>query len=101
MNSNLGIGKTLELLERLRGTARELTARAEKLNAEFHTRTGREQRLRETATEKQAADLSAAISEAEAAFTAAREAAQAKYEARKTRIVTSRDGGSRPRGRSS
>ncbi len=86
MSSNLGVGKILELLERLRSTVRDLTARADKLNAEFHARTGRERRLREAATEKQATELAAAISEAEAAFAAAREAAQANYEARKTRI---------------
>ncbi len=86
MSSNLGVGKTLELLERLKGTVREFAARAEKLNAEFHARTGREQRLREAAAEKQAKELAAAIGEAEAAFAAAREAAEAKHEARKARI---------------
>jgi S-DNA-T family DNA segregation ATPase FtsK/SpoIIIE len=86
VSSNLGAGKMLELLDRLKGTVRGFGARAEKLNAEFHTRTGREQRFRATAEEKQATELAAAISEAEAAFTAAKEAARAKYEARKTRI---------------
>ena len=86
MSSNLGVGKILDLLERLRGTVRDFAARAEKLNAEFYTRTGREQRLREAAEEKQATELAAAIGEAEAAFAAAREAAQAKYEARKAWI---------------
>jgi DNA segregation ATPase FtsK/SpoIIIE, S-DNA-T family len=86
VSSNLGVGKTLDLLERLKGTVREFGARAEKLNAEFHTKTGREQRLRETAEEKQARELAAATSEAEAAFAAAKEAAIAKYEARKARI---------------
>ena len=71
MSSNLGVGKTLELLERLKGTVRDFAARAEKLNAEFHARTGREQRLREAAAEKQAKELAAAIGEAEAAFAAA------------------------------
>ena len=83
MSSNLGVGKILDLLERLRSTVRELTARADKLNADFSARTGRERRLREAAAEKQATELAAAINEAEAAFTAAREEAQAKYEARK------------------
>jgi len=86
VSSNLGVGKTLELLDRLRGTVRELGARAEKLNAEFQAQTGREQRLRETAAEKQAKELAAAFTEAEAAFAAARDAAVAKYEARKARI---------------
>jgi hypothetical protein len=86
VSNNLGVGKTLELLERLKGTVREFAARAEQLNTEFHTRTGREQRFREAAAEKQAKELAAAISEAEAALAAANEAAQAKYEARKVWI---------------
>ena len=86
MSSNLGVGKTLELLERLKGAVREFAARAEKLNAEFHARTGREQRLREAAADKQAKELAAAIGEAEAAFAAAWKAAEAKHEARKARI---------------
>jgi hypothetical protein len=86
VSSNLGVGKILDLLERLKGTVRDLTARADKLNTEFQARTGREQRLREAAEEKQATELAAAIGEAEAAFAVAREAAQAKFEARKTWI---------------
>jgi hypothetical protein len=86
VSSNLGVGKILDLLERLRSTVRELTARADKLNADFSARTGRERRLREAAAEKQAADLAAAASQAEAAFGAAQDAAQAKHEARKTWI---------------
>ena len=88
MSNNLGVGKTLELLDRLRGTVRDFTARAEKLNAEYNTRTGRERRFRDTAAEKQARGLTAAINDAEAAFAAAREAAIAKHEARKARIGT-------------
>ena len=86
MSSNLGVSKTLELLERLRGTVRELTARAEKLSSEHNARIGRERRLRDTAAEKQAQELGAAISDAEAAFAAANEAAKANYERRKTWI---------------
>ena len=76
----------LELLDRLKGTVREFAAQAEKLNADFHARTAREHRLRETASEKQANELAAAVGEAEANFAAAREAAAAKHEARKARI---------------
>ena len=86
MSNNLGVGKTLELLERLRGTVRDFTARAEKLNAEHYARVGRERRLRDTAAEKQAKVLGGAIKQAEAAFAAAREAATANYGARKERI---------------
>ena len=88
MSNNLGVGRTLELLERLKGTVREFAARAEKLNAEFHAHTGREQRLRAAAVEKQSRELAAATSEAEAAFAAAKEAAKAKHDARKARIGT-------------
>ena len=88
MSSNLGVGKTLELLERLKSTVQEFAARADKLHTDFHTRTGREQRLRDTAAAKQASELAAAISEAEVGFAAAKEAAQAKHEARKARIGT-------------
>ena len=88
MSNNLGVGRTLELLERLKGTVREFAARAEKLNAEFHAHTGREQRLRAAAVEKQFRELAAATSEAEAAFAAAKEAAKAKHDARKARIGT-------------
>ncbi len=88
MSSNLGVGKTLELLERLKSTVRDLAARAEKLNAEFYARTGRERRLREAAQERQARELAAAAGEGEAALAAAGEEARAKYEARKARIGT-------------
>jgi len=86
VSSNLGVGKTLELLERLKSTVRDFAARAEKLNAEFHAHTGREQRLRQTAQTKQAADMSAATNEAEAAYAAAAEAVRARHEARKAWI---------------
>ena len=61
MSSNLGVGKTLGLLERLRSAVRDFTARAEKVNAEHNARTGREQRLRATAAEKQAKELAAGL----------------------------------------
>jgi DNA segregation ATPase FtsK/SpoIIIE, S-DNA-T family len=86
VSSNLGVAKTLELLERLRSTVREFMTRAEKLNGDHRTRTSREQRLRDTAAEKQARELAAAISDAEAAFAVAKAAATAKHEARKTWI---------------
>ena len=86
MSSNLGVSQTLELLDRLRGTVRELGARADKLNAEFEAQTGREQRLRDAAAEKQANELAAAVGEAAGTIAAARAAAVARYEARKTRI---------------
>ena len=86
MSNNLGVGKTLELLERLRGTVREFTARADKLNADFQARTAREQRLREAAAEKEAKELAVAIGDAETAFAIGKEALETRHEARKTRI---------------
>ena len=86
MSSNLGVNKTLELLDRLKGTVREFCARADKLNQDFQGGTSRERRHREALVEEQAKQLSAAISEAEGAFSAAKGAAGAKHEARKARI---------------
>jgi len=83
VSSNLGVGKTLELLDRLRSTVRELAARVDKLDKECHTRMARERRHHEAAVAEQAKQLSAASGGAEAAFVAAKEAAQAKYEHRK------------------
>lgn len=86
MSSNLGVNKTLELLDRLKGTVREFCARADKLNQDFQGGTSRERRRREALVEEQANQLSAAISEAEGAFSAAKGAAGAKHEVRKARI---------------
>jgi len=86
VSNNLGVGKTLELLDRLKGTVRDLAARADKLNLEFQTQTARERRQREAAVAEQATQLSTSIEEADAAFATAKEAAAAKYEERKVWI---------------
>ena len=86
MSSNLGIGKTLELLDRLKGTVRELTARGDKLNQDVQAGTARERRRREALTEEHATQLFATIGEADATFTAARSATEAKHDARKAWI---------------
>jgi S-DNA-T family DNA segregation ATPase FtsK/SpoIIIE len=86
VSSNLGVNKTLELLDRLKGAVREFGARADKLNQDFQGGTSRERRHREALVEEQAKQLSAAIGEAEGAFSAAKGAAGAKHEARKARI---------------
>ena len=83
MSSHLGVSQTLELLDRLSGAVRDLTARGDKLNQEFHSRNARERRLREAAAAEQAKQLAAARDEAESAFAAAKAAAEAKYERRK------------------
>ncbi len=86
MSNNLGAGKTLQLLDRLRGTIRDIAARAEKLNQEFQAQAGRERRQREAAVAEQARQLEAAIAEADANFASATEAAKARFEQRKVRI---------------
>jgi len=86
VSSALGVGQILERLHRLKGTVRDFAARAEKLNAEFQAQTAREQRLRDTAAQKQAGELAGAISQAEGDLATAREAVDAKHERRKVRI---------------
>jgi S-DNA-T family DNA segregation ATPase FtsK/SpoIIIE len=81
-----GAGKTLELVEGLRATVRDIAARAEKLNQEFAARSNQERRKRERAAAEHAGQLAAAIAEADATFTAAKEAATARFEQRKERI---------------
>ena len=78
MSSNLGIGKTLELLDRLKGTVRELTARGDKLNQDVQAGTARERRRREALAEEHATQLSATIGEASATFAAARSASSSR-----------------------
>jgi F0F1-type ATP synthase membrane subunit b/b' len=86
VSNNLGVGKTLELLDRLKGTVREIGAQADKLNQELQAGTGRERRQREAAAAEQARLLAAAIAEADAACAAAREAATARFENRKALV---------------
>ena len=66
MSNNLGTGQTLELVESLRAAVRDIHARAEKLNQEFAARSNQEHRQRDRADTEQAAQLQAAIVEAEA-----------------------------------
>jgi hypothetical protein len=86
VSSKLGVSQTLELLDRLSGAVRDLAARADKLDKEFHARNARERRHREAAAAEQVKELSAAIGEADAAFARTKEAAEAKYERRKVWI---------------
>ncbi|HVM48201.1 MAG TPA: hypothetical protein VMU04_09240, partial [Candidatus Acidoferrum sp.] len=86
MSNNLGAGKTLELVEGLRATVRDIADRAEKLNQEFASRCNQEHRQRDRTAAEQAQELDAAIAEADAAFAAAKQAATAKFERRKERI---------------
>jgi hypothetical protein len=82
----LGVGRTLELLDRLKSTVQDISLRATKLNQDFRAAIARETRTRELAAEEQAISLSAETGAAEAAAKAARDAAEARFEKRKTRI---------------
>ncbi|HVM46631.1 MAG TPA: FtsK/SpoIIIE domain-containing protein [Candidatus Acidoferrum sp.] len=86
MSNILGVGKTLELVEGLRATVRDIAGRAEKLNQELAARSNQERRQRERAAAAHAAELESALAEAQAGFTAAREAATARFDQRKDRV---------------
>ncbi len=86
MSKILGVKETLELLNRMRETVRELTRRADKLSQEFQVRTAHELRLRQAALEQQAGQVAATIGEAEAALENAREIANTRFEQRKALI---------------
>ena len=79
-------GKALDVLQDLKDTVEELSAKAQKLNEEFRARTAKEQRRYEAAEEDQAAKLVAANGEAEVNYQKAKASAQDRYEQRKTWI---------------
>jgi hypothetical protein len=76
----------LDVLDRLKGALQDFAARAEKLNAGFHTRTVKERMRSQGAVDEQTRQSSALVAEADAIFQAAEETAQAKFDRRKTRI---------------
>ena len=86
MNSNPGPGKTLELLETLRGAVRDLTARANKLHDDLRARMARERARGQTALDELARQTAEARSQAETDAAAARNALELNYEHRKVRI---------------
>jgi S-DNA-T family DNA segregation ATPase FtsK/SpoIIIE len=86
VSSNLAAGKTLELLDSLKGTVEDFAARAGKLNDENQARVAKERLRCEAAVEEQSRQLAAAIGEADTTLHTTRAAAQAKYERRKSRI---------------
>ncbi len=86
MSNELGAGKAVELLDRLRSTVRDFAARADKLNDDFRTRSAKEHLRRDAALEEQNRQTLAAVSGADASFQAARTAAESRYEQRKVRI---------------
>ncbi len=86
MNSNPGPGKTLELLENLRGAVRDLTARANKLHDDLRTRIARERARRQAALDDLARQTAEARSQAETEAAAARTAIELNCEHRNIRI---------------
>jgi hypothetical protein len=86
VSSELAAGKTLELLDSLKGTVQDFAARSNKLNEDYHARAARERLRCQAAVQEQARQLEGAIAEAETAFQAEKAGAQAKFEQRKARI---------------
>ena len=90
MNSNLGVGQTLELLERLRGILREFAASEDKLNQEFRLRISAERRRGEETVVEETGRLTGQLEAAAAGFQSAKETVEAKYGRRKARISKGR-----------
>ena len=90
MSSDLGLDKTLELLDRLKGTVSDFAAREEKLEHEFRTRTAGDAQRRDEAIENEVNGLAADINKADAACEAGRKEADAQFEKRKSNIGRAR-----------
>ncbi len=86
MSSDLGLDKTLELLDRLKGTVNDFAAREEKLEHEFRTRTAGDAQRRDEAIENEVNGLAAAINKADVACESGKKEAEAQFEKRKSRI---------------
>ena len=97
MNNQPGPGKTLELLQTLRGAVRELTTRANKLNDDLRVRQNRERVRRDAALGDDARQSAEILEQAESKLRAAKAAMEANYEHRKARIgkayQSSKEGG--------
>ena len=87
MSSHLGVGKTLELLERLKSSVRDFNAREEKLNQEFRSRLNIERARRQEATDAIAQQFAADLAQANFIFQTAKANTTLRYESRKTRIA--------------
>ena len=72
MSSHLGVGKTLELLERLKSSVRDFNAREEKLNQEFRSRLNIERARRQEATDAIAQQFAADLAQANFNFQTAK-----------------------------
>ncbi len=86
MSSNLGAGKTLELLDSLKGTVQDFAARADKLNGDYHAKAAKERLRCQAAVEEQARQAAAAVAEAEVAFQSEQAGVELKHDQRKARI---------------
>ncbi len=86
MSNILGVKEALELLNRLKATVRELSARGDKLNQEFQVRTAHELRQRHGVLQQQAGEVTAALQKSEEDFALAQSAAAEKFERRKALI---------------
>lgn len=76
----------LALLETLKSAMRDFAAREEKLNSDFHTRSGVEIKAFQAAKETQTAGAAEAMAKAETDFQSAKEKRQARFEQRKARL---------------
>ena len=83
----LGVKNVLELLQQLGGVVRDSVGKEDKLTHEFRTRGAAETQRHETALAELEAQLSAAVSQADAGFNTAKERLQALYAWRKDRIT--------------
>ncbi len=86
MSSHLGIKQTLELVDALKSNVRDFAAREEKLNQDLAGKTGLEKQRRDKGVADIDKKLAADIADIEVSIVAAREAENARYHARKTRI---------------
>lgn len=83
MSNPLAANHTLGLVDALKLTVEDVGARANKLQEDLATTLAREGRRHESSLEEQARQLSSATLQAEAIHQASKEAAQARFEARK------------------
>jgi S-DNA-T family DNA segregation ATPase FtsK/SpoIIIE len=85
-SSKLAAGKTLELVDTLKGAIEAFADRADKLDGEFHSHTAKERQRGEAAVAEQRRQVMTALGEAEAALETAQTATRSKHERRKVWI---------------
>jgi DNA segregation ATPase FtsK/SpoIIIE, S-DNA-T family len=86
VNKIRSVNETLALLEKLRQTIRDFAAREEKLESDYHGRSGAALKRYETQSEQLDIDAEAAHTAAEAGLQTKRKEAQARTDKRKDRI---------------